>query len=194
MGMVVLVGVVAIDVSTAGVTVSVADDEVTESDIAVIAVKPKSTAVASPVLLTAAIVVLDELQIADFVKSCMLLQTNVPVAVNCCVVPLGILAFPGTTAIDDTWDEVNVAGPEVTPSKVAVMSAKPLLFGVAVASPCEPNKLLTVATAVSDEVHDANDVKFCTVLFTRVPVAANCWLVPGAMHGGLVGVTVIELT
>ena len=64
----------------------------------------------------------------------------------------------------------------------------------AVASPFEPNESLTVATPVSDEVHVANDVKFCTVLSSRVPVAANCWVVPGAMHGGFVGVTVIELT
>ena len=64
----------------------------------------------------------------------------------------------------------------------------------AVASPFEPGASLTVAIPVSNEVQVANDVKFCTVLSARVPVAANCWVVPGAMHGGLVGVTVIELT
>jgi hypothetical protein len=64
----------------------------------------------------------------------------------------------------------------------------------AVASPFEPGVSLTIATPVSDEVHVANDVRFCTVLSTRVPVAENCWLVPGATHGGFVGVTVIELT
>lgn len=102
MGIVVLVGVVAIDVSIAGVTVRVADDEVTESNIAVMAADPTSTAVARPVLLIVATVVLDELQIADAVKSCVLLQPNVPVALNCCVVPLAMLAFPGATARDDT--------------------------------------------------------------------------------------------
>ena len=61
---------------------------------------------------------------------------------------------------------------------------------IALASPFES----TSAIPVSDEVHVANDVKFCTVLSTRVPVAANCWVVPGAIHGGFVGVTVIELT
>jgi hypothetical protein len=63
----------------------------------------------------------------------------------------------------------------------------------AVANPFKLSVSPTV-TDGSDEVHIANDVKFCTVLSTRVPVAANCWVVPGAMHGGLVGVTVIELT
>ncbi len=66
----------------------------------------------------------------------------------------------------------------------------------AVASPFEPNESLTVTTPVFDEIHVANDVRFCSVLLlsARVPVAENCWVVPGAMHGGLVGVTVIELT
>ncbi len=193
-GTVVLVGVVAIDVSTAGVTVSVADDEVFESNIAVMSVEPTPTAVARPELLIVEVVILDELQIADVVKSSRLPQPNVPVAVNCCAVPLAILAFPGVTAIEDTWDEVSVAGPEVTPSKAAVISVEPLLFRVAVASPFEPVVSLTVATAGDDEVHVANDVRSCPAPSSRVPWAANCWVVPGAMHGGLVGVTMIELT
>jgi len=101
-------GDTAIDTSTAGVTVSVADDDGTESNIAVMVVEPTSTAVASPVLLIVAVVILDELQIADVVKSCVLPQPNIPLAVNCCSVPLAILALPGATAIDDTWDEVSV--------------------------------------------------------------------------------------
>ncbi len=60
----------------------------------------------------------------------------------------------------------------------------------AVARPFES----TFAIPVSDEVHVANDVKFCTELSARVPVAANCWVVPGAIHGGFDGVTVMELT
>jgi hypothetical protein len=71
---------------------------------------------------------------------------------------------------------------------------EPLLFGVAVANPVEPGVLLKVAIKVSDEAHVANDVKFCTVLSISVPKAVNCWVVPGAMHGGVVGITVIEAT
>lgn len=64
----------------------------------------------------------------------------------------------------------------------------------AVANPFEPGVSLTLATDESDEAHVANDVRFCFVLSSRVPVAANCWVVTGAMHGGFDGVTVIELT
>ncbi len=64
----------------------------------------------------------------------------------------------------------------------------------AVARPFEPAVSLTMAIPRSDEVHVANDVKFCTVLSTRVPMAVNCSVVPGAIHGGLAGVTSIELT
>jgi len=67
------------------------------------------------------------------------------------------------------------------------------LFGVAVASPFEPAVSLTMAIAGDNDVHVANDVKSCIVLFTRVPVAANCWVVPGAMQG-VIGVTEIVLT
>jgi len=46
-----------------------------------------------------------------------------------------------------------------------------------------------VAIAVSDEVQVAQIVKVCTVLSARVPVAASCIAVPGAMLGGFAGVT-----
>ena len=64
----------------------------------------------------------------------------------------------------------------------------------AVASPFEPALSLTVAIPGANEVHVANDVRSCTVLSMRVPVATNCWDVPGAMQGGLAGVTAIVLT
>ena len=55
-------------------------------------------------LLIVATVVLDELQNAAVVKFCVLLPQldNVPVAVNCCVSPFGILTLAGVTAIDAT--------------------------------------------------------------------------------------------
>jgi hypothetical protein len=64
----------------------------------------------------------------------------------------------------------------------------------AVARPFEPAVSLTMAIPRANDVHVANDVRFCFVPSTRVPVAANCWVVPGAMQGGLAGVTAIELT
>jgi len=47
-----------------------------------------------------AAVVLDELQVTELVKSCVLLFRKVPVAVNCTVVPVATEPFAGVTAID----------------------------------------------------------------------------------------------
>jgi hypothetical protein len=65
---------------------------------------------------------------------------------------------------------------------------------VAVASPFEPEVLLTVETRGSDEFQVAKAVNVCTALSARVPVAANCRDVPGAMLSGFAGVTAIEET
>jgi hypothetical protein len=68
-----------------------------EPEVAVTLGLPIATAVASPELLIVATVVLDELQVAEAVKSCLLPSLNVPVAVNCWVVPVVIDGFPGVT-------------------------------------------------------------------------------------------------
>ena len=107
-------GDTAIDTSTAWVTVSVAEEEGTESIAAVMVAVPTSTAVASPfepgLSLTMATPVLDVAQVANDVTSCVLqLFVNVPMAVNCCVVPLGVLALVGDVAIDATADELSDA-------------------------------------------------------------------------------------
>jgi hypothetical protein len=157
------------------------------------AVEPTATAVASPALLIVATVVLDELQIADVVKFCMVRSDNVPVAVNCCVVPLAILLPAGVTSIDATADEVSVVEP-VTAPYVAVISVEPGVW--AVASPFELGSLLMVAMLVSSELQVTHVVKFCFVplMSDNVPVAPNCCVVSGAMLGGFDGVTVIEAT
>ena len=106
-GTVVLVGVVAIDTSTAGVTVSVDDDEGTESIVAEMVAAPISTAVASPfepgISLTVATAVFDVVQVASDVTSCVLQPpVNVPMTVNCSFIPLGMLVLVGDVAIDAT--------------------------------------------------------------------------------------------
>jgi hypothetical protein len=109
-----LAGVTSIDSSTAWVTVSVAEDEGTESIVAVIAAVPMSTAVASPfepgISLTVATAGFDVVQVANDVTSCVLHPPdNVPIAVNCCIIPLGILVLVGDVAIDATADELSDA-------------------------------------------------------------------------------------
>lgn len=61
---------------------------------------PVPTLLAKPALLIVATAVLLELQVTVLVKSRVVPSLYVPVAVNCCVVPLTIEAFAGVTASD----------------------------------------------------------------------------------------------
>jgi len=71
------------------------------SEIALITVGPMfMVVVASPVLLMVAIPVSDESQVTDAVTFLLLLSANVPVAVNCAVVPGAMLELTGATERD----------------------------------------------------------------------------------------------
>lgn len=157
--------------------------------VAVIVVEPTARHVASPVLLIVAIPLFDELHVTDAVKSRVLPSEKVPVAVNCLVVPIPLVGLIGVTAIDESALTVRVVEP-VTPS-VAVMLVEPA--ATADARPFEPDALLTVATAVFEEVHVANGVKSWDAPPDKVPVAMNCWVVPTAIVGST-GVTAIDVT
>ena len=61
---------------------------------------PVPVPVARPPATIVAFAVLVEFQVATDVKSCELLSLYVPVAVNCCVVPLAIDGFAGVTAME----------------------------------------------------------------------------------------------
>jgi hypothetical protein len=61
---------------------------------------PVPTPVANPVVLIIATEVLEELQVTEFVRFCVLPSLYVPVAVNCCVPPFAIDGFAGVTIID----------------------------------------------------------------------------------------------
>src|SRR6266481_9863395 len=69
---------------------------------------PIPAAVPSPAALIVATVVVNELQVTELVRFCVELSLNVPVAVNCCVVPLGIEALAGVTAMDTSVAAVTV--------------------------------------------------------------------------------------
>ena len=60
-------------------------------------------------MLIVATVVVNELQVTELVRFWVLVSLNVPVAVNCCVVPLGIEGLAGVTAMDTSVAAVTVS-------------------------------------------------------------------------------------
>src|SRR6202008_838764 len=80
---------------------------------AAIVVLPGVTLVARPVLLIVATAGLEELQTTDPEISCVLLSLNDPVAVNCLVVPVAIVALAGISVSDTRLapDTVRDAAP-----------------------------------------------------------------------------------
>ncbi len=80
---------------------------------------------------------------------------------------------------------VSVVPPETSP-KVAVMIVVPAV------KPLDKPLLLTVATAVLDELQVTSVVISSLGATGNSPVAVNCWVVPTSMMG-LSGVTVMEV-
>jgi hypothetical protein len=133
-------------------------DPLIAPDAAVIVALPSPTLVARPELLTLATVAADEIQLAEFVKVCVLPSLKVPVAVNCCVVSSGMLAVGGPTAMETRTGAVTVKldDPEIAPD-VAVI----------VVPPCATDEanpaLLMLATLAADELQVTDDVRFCVL-------------------------------
>jgi hypothetical protein len=133
-----------------------------------------------------ATVVVTELHVAPLVKFCVELSENVPVAVNCSVLPFAIEGFAGVTAIDTSVAAVTVKVVDpVIPPETA------LIWLVPVATPVANPPEAIVATVVVTELHVAVPVKFCVELSENVPVAVNCCFVPFAIEG-FAGVTAID--
>jgi hypothetical protein len=109
--------------------------------------------------------VAEEAQAAVVVRSLFELSVNVPVAVNCCVVPKAIDAEFGVTAMETSVAAltVSVVVPwiEVAES-LAVMVTLPGLTEVA--SPFDPAPLEILATVASDELQVADWVRSCDEL------------------------------
>jgi hypothetical protein len=100
--------------------------------------------------------------------------------VNCCVVPAGIAAVAGVTAMEtnigpETVREVE----ELIAPDVAEIVVVP--WPALVARPELPTLLLMMATPEFDELHVATEVRFCSLPSVYVPVAVNCCVVPNAM-------------
>ena len=142
-------GVTAIETRTAGPTVKVVL-AVTPAELALIWEVPWAIPVARPTALIIATAAFEETHVTELVRLWVLPSEYVPVAANCCVVPLAIDGFAGVTAID-----TNAAGPTVrlvlpvTTPKVALIWELP--WAAPVASP----PAATVATALFDETQAA---------------------------------------
>ena len=193
----VITGVTEIDASVAGVTVSVVvPDMFVAGSMAVIETEPVAVDVAKPfepdALLMLETLSSDDFQVADTVRSWCEPSVYVPVAVNCFVVPRGMLGLVGVTEIDTSVAGVTVS--VVVPDtfvagSMAVIETEAVAIDVA--KPFEPDALLILATPVVDDPQVTDAVKFCVVLSVYVPVAVNCFVVPRGMLG-LVGVTEID--
>jgi len=82
----------AIDASTAFVTVRFVDPEI-DPEVAVIIAVPTARPLANPAVVMLAVVFATALQVTDAVRSCVELSVKVPVAVNCSVTPMGTDGF-----------------------------------------------------------------------------------------------------
>lgn len=142
-----------------------------------IVVLPVAMLVTSPVLATVAAAGFEELHSTESETFCMLLSLNVPVAVNCLVVPVAILELAGVTAIDTRLAPVTLSDVlPVTDPLVAVMVVLPAAAPVA-------NPLASTLATLPDVEDHANDVNNCVLPSSKFPTALNCSVVPTAIDG-----------
>jgi hypothetical protein len=139
--------------------------------VAVIVVVPGATEVAKPLASMVAAAEFEELQITDFVQSCVVPSKYVPVTANCWVAPFAaMLGFTGVIARDESAVTVNVA---------AGVAATPVIGSVAVivvvpgATAATKPFALIVATAGFDELQIAEDVQSCVAVSPEyIPVTS----------------------
>src|ERR1051326_5752290 len=180
-----LAGVMLIETKCAVDTVSPVDPLI-DPNAALIVVLPLATLLTTPLLLMAAAAGLVELHITEFEISCTLLSLNVPVAVNCLLVPTAMVEFAGVTAIDTRLAPVTVSEVvPLTPPEAAVIVVVPV--PELTAKPVE----FTVATAPALDVH-VTDGNAWVLPSSKFPVALNCTAVPNAIVGSD-GLIVMEI-
>lgn len=137
--------------------------ETISPDVALIFVEPIATAVASPLepaaLLIAATVGLDEIQVTNAVRFCVVPSEYVPMAVYGTAPPTVTVELIGVTAIETSVAEVTarLAEPEMRPD-VAVIVVVPA--ATVLARPFDPAMLLMAATDSAEELQITDDVRF----------------------------------
>lgn len=130
-----------------------------------------------------ATVVDEEVHFAVLFRFCVVPLLYVPVAMNCWVLPAGTDAVPGVTD-----REVKIAGVTVKVAEALTVPELAVIVAIPCATPAANPPLLSVATAVDDELHFTVLVRSCVEPLLNVPVAVNCWVEPAKMEV-LVGVT-----
>src|SRR5580704_14625666 len=115
-------------------------------EFAVILVIPVACAVARPVLLIVATLVLDEFHVTSPVISVVVPSVNVPIALNCPVPSERIEALFGVTAIDARFAIVTLT--LVVPLRLSNAAVRVTVPG---ATPVTSPVLETVASLVSEE-------------------------------------------
>lgn len=124
-GIVAVGGLIAIDTSAAAVTVS-SVELLTVPEVALMLAVPLPALCASPAWLIVAVLAMSDDQVVVLVRFCVLPSVNVPVAVNCCVVPSAIDGIAGAIANETSAASVTVTVVvPVTVPEVAVMVAVP---------------------------------------------------------------------
>jgi hypothetical protein len=185
-----IAGFTVIETMDAGVTVSTVDPLVPPK-VAVIVAVPVARDVPSAFALTVAVAEFPEVHVAVAVRSWELPSVKLPVAVNCCVVPNAIDGPDGLTAMDTSAAVVTV---KVVEDRIDPDAADTVQVPLAmlVANPCLSDALLMAAIELSDEVHWTEPVISCVLWSLKVPVAANCWVVPRGIDW-IAGLMAIEI-
>ena len=138
-------GFTVIETKVAVETVSPVEP-LTDPKVALMVVAPVATLAARPCALMVAAAELDDAHMTEVVRSWVLLSLNVPVAVNCLVVPTAMLEFAGVTAMEAKVAAVTVSDAvPVTEPVVALIVAEPV--PMVLTNPVES----TVATEGEDE-------------------------------------------
>jgi hypothetical protein len=143
-----------------GATASVVEP-LMEPTLAEMTVCPLAWPTAKPPELIVATAGAEEFQSALLVTSFVNPLAYLPVAVNCWFVPRLIMVFNGATLIETNGScTARVVEPASEPDVAKILVVpKPAL----VASPCEPDVLLIVATVANEEAH-ATDVVMLEVV------------------------------
>lgn len=155
--------------SVAAVTVKAKLLEVIPFSPAVMLLEPVAVPMAKPAALILTAAEFDEAHVAVLVKFCVLPSVNVPIAVNCTVVPLATEELLALMVIDCRVAAVTAMANvlEVIPPWAAVMLLEPMAAPVA-----KPDALMLTIDGL-EEVHVAVFVRFCVLPSLKVPVAVN---------------------